>query len=235
LHIKGFHGVSLIDYPSKISSILFTGGCDFKCPFCQNSDLVIHAQVNPDISIDEILLELSERKGFIDGVVITGGEPTIHNTLGSFITAVKKIGLLVKLDTNGNNPRLLKQLLNDNLIDYIAMDIKAGPRNYNRAAGVLVDINRIQESVDLIKSSSIAFEFRTLCVPGLIDEEELRSIGQMIRTTDKWYLHQFRAVSTLDPSFCEIVPYTMENMKTLAGIAQEYSKFVGVRGLVDFK
>jgi pyruvate formate lyase activating enzyme len=213
--IKGFIGTSLIDYPGQISAVVFTGGCNFACPFCQNASLVLpeKLQFQPDISNTEIISKLQARAKFIDGVVITGGEPSIHGKqLIQFIKDIKQINsctksLLVKLDTNGSNPELLKTLIDEALIDYVAMDIKAGPKRYQEITHFQDSLKLAKESIHLLLESRIAYEFRTTVVPTLIDMEELNRIGEMINGCKLFVLQSFRPKGVIDPSFEELTPY----------------------------
>jgi pyruvate formate lyase activating enzyme len=170
MQINGFEGVSLVDYPGKVCAIVFTSPCNFKCPFCHNPLLI---PVNKDVkNVDDILNDLSDRSDFIEGVTITGGEPTLQPDLAEFAAALKSLKLLVKLDTNGYRPQSIKELLDKKLVDYIAMDIKTSFEKYPAACGTKVDISKIKESIAVIMSSGIDYEFRTTVVPGLVDRED---------------------------------------------------------------
>jgi pyruvate formate lyase activating enzyme len=174
---KGIQKNSLVDYPGKIALTLFTGGCNFRCPWCHNRDLVFPETCSnlPDLDEGAIRNAILKRKGFIDGVCITGGEPTIWDIrLGNFLRWVKEEGLLVKLDTNGYRPDVIRSYLQNNLIDFIAMDIKSSEGNYRRATGLeSIDFRLIRESIQLIKSEAPAYQFRTTMVPGLINADEV--------------------------------------------------------------
>jgi len=227
MEIKGFQGVSLIDYDGVISSVVFTGGCNMRCPFCQNPELVNN--IGETLDEERVLNLMSERKGFIDGVVITGGEPTIQNGLLEFCKSLKRGGFLVKLDTNGLLPNVLKDLIEN--IDYISLDIKSSFANYNNACGINVDINKIKESLDILRDSKIEYEIRTTCVPGIVDIEKIREIVKGISWAKRYVLQQYRQEKTLDPSFSKIMPYSKD---ILLGFKKEASGFISnvfVRGI----
>jgi len=185
LLIKGLQKTTLLDYPEKVASIIFTGGCNFNCDYCYNKDL----PSQETISEKSVLEFLKKRKHLIEGVVVTGGEPTINDDLPDFIKKVKAIGLLVKLDTNGTNPKMLKQLIDDKLIDYVAMDIKCSKEKYELVAGVLVDVVSVDESVSILKNSGIDYEFRTTCTPDM-NEEDFEKIGKWIEGSKRYFLQR---------------------------------------------
>ena len=166
--IGGFQRLTLIDYPGVIATTVFTVGCSFRCPFCHNPELVLSSQYTVDNGREKEFFEfLKKRKGKIEGVCITGGEPTIQKDIIEFIQKVKKLGFKIKLDTNGTRPDVLKKLLDLKLLDFVAMDIKNQPRKYNQTTGTKGDIQRIKLSVNLIMNSRLPYEFRTTVVPGL--------------------------------------------------------------------
>ncbi len=206
--IKGFQGVSLIDYPEHIASIVFIGGCNFRCPFCHNIELVLPEELKklPTLSEEYILKELIRRKNFINGVEFTGGEPTLYKGLTKFLKRIKEeVKIDIKLDTNGTNPSIIEELLEESLVDYIAMDIKSSPDNYNRAAGVKVDIDAIKKSVELIKSSQIDYEFRTTLVPDFVKEEDIGKICKFLGNVKRYVLQRYRPEKTLN--YLENKPY----------------------------
>lgn len=222
MQINGFEGVSLVDYPGKVCSIIYTSPCNFKCGFCHNPDLV---SVNNDVlSADAILADLAERHGFIEGVTITGGEPTLQIDLPQFTAALKSMDFLVKLDTNGYRPQALKELIDKKLVDYIAMDIKTIPEKYSEACGTKVDFEKIKESIAMIMASGIDYEFRITVVPGIVDLEDTQAIGSIIKGAKRFTVQQFDNVKTYDPSMKNTAPYPesviaqfAEKMKAFAG------------------
>ena len=191
--IAGFRPTSLIDYPDRVAGVLFTVGCNLRCPFCHNPELVLPEQVAvlPLIDPEAVLEALRERCTFLDGVTITGGEPTLHSGLVAFAREVKRLGLLVKLDTNGSNPDVVKELVAKHLADYIAMDIKASPASYDRLAGATVDLKTIERSIALIRERAPDYEFRTTVAPTL-DEAAIAAIAEWIGGAKRYVLQRFR-------------------------------------------
>lgn len=199
--LGGYQKLTLIDYPGKIATTVFTVGCSFRCPFCHNPELVKPVSYNPQPNIleKEFFKFLKKRRGKIEGVCITGGEPTIQPDLIDFIKKVKKLGFKIKLDTNGSRPDVLKKLLDAKLLDFVAMDIKNQPKKYDKTTGVKGDIDRIKLSVDLIMRSKIPYEFRTTVVPGLHSEKDFSEIAEWIKGADNYYLQEYREERILDP------------------------------------
>ena len=231
MEIKGFQGISLIDYPGKISTVIFTGGCNFRCPFCHNKDLVLSPEKVDTLEPNQTIGTLKERKNFIDGVVITGGEPTLSWDIISFAQAIKNIGLLIKLDTNGCRADVLKELIGRELIDYAALDIKTSFDKYEEAAGVKVEIKRIEESIGLILASKINYEFRTTVVPGIVEEEDIKKIGERVRGAKRYALQQFVNKNTLDESYSQRKPYEPKVLKDWGRILEDYAEEVLIRGI----
>ncbi|MDO8668886.1 MAG: anaerobic ribonucleoside-triphosphate reductase activating protein [Candidatus Buchananbacteria bacterium] len=202
--IGGLQPVTLLDYPQKVAAIIFTVGCNMRCPFCYNPSLVLSSQIEKVKTIKEIdiINFLKKRLKYLDGVVITGGEPTLQSDLFSFCQKLKKIGYLVKLDTNGLRPEVLKKILDNKLIDYIAMDIKGSEENYNQAAGVKIDFNNIKKSIALILGSGLPHEFRSTLVRGLHSSADVVKMSQLVSGADKYFLQGFRKNRNLvDPYF----------------------------------
>jgi len=194
MKIGGFQRFSLIDYPNKISCIVFTQGCNFRCPYCYNPELVYPEFFTTPLKEEAIFDFLKRRKGRLEAVVITGGEPTIQPDLTEFIEKIKKMDYFVKLDTNGSNPHILKELIKSKLIDYIAMDIKAPPEKYSLLSGRDVDISLIFESMKIIENSSLEYEFRTTFVPSLLSEVDILRIKNMIKDKKRYRIQKFRKV-----------------------------------------
>jgi pyruvate formate lyase activating enzyme len=205
----GWQKTSLIEWPNKISTVLFVGGCNFRCPFCYNRDLVLNYFKLPKISERKILDFLKSRKGLLDGVMITGGEPLAFidrskKDLFDFIKKVKKMGFEVGIETNGSNPEVLEELINEKLIDYVAMDVKAPLKfnsfkeisKYEELAGVKVDLEKIKRSIDLIKNSGLEYEFRTTVAP-LLSEDDILEIAKELKGVKKYVLQVFQPVETL--------------------------------------
>jgi len=229
LPIKGIQKTSLVDYPGKVSCTIFLGGCDFRCPYCQNRDLVLNYQNMPTIKEEEVLDFLKKKIKWLDGVCITGGEPLLHKEIIDFIKKIKKIGLLVKVDTNGSRPELLKKIIDNNLVDYIAMDIKAPLEKYDNAVRVKVDKEKIKKSVDLLKENKVDYEFRTTVVPDFFKEEDAVEIGKWLKNSKKYCLQQFRPMNTLDKAYEKKKPYPIEKFSEFKKILEKYIDKVEVR------
>ncbi|NLU48232.1 MAG: anaerobic ribonucleoside-triphosphate reductase activating protein [Syntrophomonadaceae bacterium] len=212
---------SLVDYPGEVTAVLFTRGCNIRCPFCQNPDLLLRSPrfVEP-ISLEEALDFLKERKGFLDAVTVTGGEPTLHEDLPHALSAFKALGYLVKLDTNGTNPAMLQQLIAGGILDYVAMDIKAplDYRKYARACGKLTteEFFNVRSSIRMLMEAGIEVEFRTTVVPLLHSFEDIEEIARYIQGAPLYSLQQFNPSVTLDTDYGAVVPYTRQEMQALA-------------------
>jgi len=202
MKIGGLNKFSLSDYPGLVAAVVFTQGCNFRCRFCHNGSLM--PSNVPDSSLipqEKVFKFLEDRSSQLDGVVVTGGEPTIQPDLSAFIHRIKTMGLSVKLDTNGSRPEVLHRLMKEKLIDFIAMDIKAPLDIYDRLTGVQTPISRIEESIELIAGSGIAHEFRTTVVKPLLSPQDLLSIRKIIPPGSTHRLQKFRPEHTLDPVF----------------------------------
>jgi pyruvate formate lyase activating enzyme len=191
--ISGLQKLTLLDYPGQVACTVFTGGCNFRCPFCHNSPLVLPEQLAHDTDEEQVLSFLSKRVGVLDGVAITGGEPLLHKDIGDFLAKVKAMGYKIKLDTNGSFPDLLMALVRDKLIDRVAMDIKNAPELYPKTIGVSnVDMAAIERSKEFLLSGAIDYEFRTTVVKGLHTEESLLTAAKWISGAKEYYLQQFK-------------------------------------------
>ncbi|MCR5684084.1 MAG: anaerobic ribonucleoside-triphosphate reductase activating protein [Lachnospiraceae bacterium] len=194
MEFHGFNKLTLLDYPGKLACTLFTGYCNFKCPFCHNAELVLHPDSQPALSEDTIIRQIKSRASMIEGVAITGGEPTLHKDLPDFIKRLRdETGLSIKLDTNGTAPDMLKELLDNRLIDYVAMDIKSSPDGYAKATGLnTVSMSELFSSVDMIIDSGIEYEFRTTVVDGLHTETDFLEIGKWIKGAKRYFLQCYK-------------------------------------------
>lgn len=192
MNIHGFTKTTLLDFPGFVAATIFTGGCNFKCPFCHNFELVLTPDIYPKEDENDILTFLKKRYGILKGVCISGGEPTLQPDLVSFIEKIKEIGYLIKLDTNGYKPDVIKELIDRNLIDYIAMDIKASKENYSKASGIDIDIDIIQKSIDIISSSNIDYEFRTTIVKNLHTIDDFKAIADWLPSKSKYFLQSYK-------------------------------------------
>lgn len=190
--VNGFLKTTLLDYPGHLASTVFLGKCNFRCPFCHNSMLVLEPQNAEQIDFETVLSHLNKRKNILEGVCITGGEPTLNPKLTDLIRAIKDVGLLVKLDTNGYRPDILEKLFDDNLIDHIAMDIKSSRNNYHIACGLNnIDIGIISKSINLIKEKSPSYEFRTTLVKGIHTDDDLLDIADWIGNVNLYFLQNY--------------------------------------------
>jgi pyruvate formate lyase activating enzyme len=249
--IGGLQKFSLLDYPGSLSAIIFTQGCNFRCQFCYNPMLVEpkksgKGKVSNNSSsknVDEEIKEgysfvkedalfdfLKSRKGKLDAVVITGGEPTLHGDLPEFIEKIRSIGFKIKLDTNGTNPDMLENLLRQGLLDYIAMDIKAPLKKYGLVTGIKPDLKKIAKSVKIIKDSGLPYEFRTTLVPGLVNEQDIEDMAESIGSAEKWFLQKFKSdVDLVNESFRGTAPFLTKEMEKMRKIALKYVKKCEIR------
>jgi len=210
--IGGIQRLTLIDYPGRLAATIFLCGCNFKCPWCYASELVLPEKIKrqPKISQKELFKFLKERKELIEGVVLCGGEPTTSKGLVSLIKEIKKMGFLVKLDTNGADPKTLKKLIDEKLIDYVAMDLKAPKEKYQKVTGTKIDVKKIQQSIDILKEGRVDYEFRSTIVPTFHKKEDVIEMAKWIRDAKRYYLQNFRPEKTIDKKFEKIKPYPLE-------------------------
>ena len=212
-NIKSIQKTSLIDYPDKVSCVIFLGGCDFRCGFCHNPDLVLGDLKS--ISEEEVLKFLEKKKKWLDGVVFSGGEPLLNKDIVGFIKRIKNMGFLIKVDTNGNNPKLLKELIDKKLVDYIAMDFKNSFKKYEETINVKVDINKIKESIELIKNSGVEHEFRCTILPKLHTKRDILEMCNLIKG-NKFILQQFNnKVRLLNPDFQKYEQFSKEELEDI--------------------
>lgn len=234
--ICGIRNLSLLDYPEKLAATIFTGGCNFRCPFCHNAQLVTGVSTCVPIPEDEILSFLKTRTGKLDGICITGGEPLLQQDIGGFIRRVRSLGFLVKLDTNGMFPDRLDALFKDGLLDYVAMDVKNSAEKYALTVGVPgLDLAPLRKSIELIMSSGVPYEFRTTLVRGLHTQEDIRGIGELVNGASNHYLQNFEDSGDLvgfgntDMSF-EMCGFTRPEIEQFQSILSNYVRNVGIRG-----
>jgi len=210
--------------------VLYTSGCNFRCPFCHNQELVLKQGI-ATTSLNAIIPLIEVRRHFVEGVVVTGGEPTIQDDLLDLILEIKERGLSVKLDTNGYNPDVLNVLLRRKCLDYIAMDIKTSWGKYPLAAGRDVDIHHLEQSLDLLQKSAPEYEIRTTCVPGLVDGTDISAISRLVDNRGQFTLQQFQTKDTLNPVFSRIAPYSLETLQYFREIASrntENCRLIGI-------
>ncbi len=227
--LKGLTPLTLLDYPGKLAGIAFLWGCNMRCGYCHNPGLVV-GDDGVRVSEKKFLDFLDKRAGMVEGIVVTGGEPCVHPGLPAFLSTIKDRGFLVKLDSNGSFPQVLRKAVALGLVDYLAMDIKAPLEKYPEAAGAKIDAENILESIDFIKASGIPHEFRTTVVPGLLAESDLLEIGKLVSGADAYYLQQFRPGGNIDPAFERRAPYPDSFLHQMAQKLAPFAKAVGVRG-----
>lgn len=227
MNVQGYQKMTLLDFPGRVACTVFAGGCNLRCPFCHNADLVRHPVAVASMEA-EVLEFLERRRGLIDGVCITGGEPLLQPDLLSFVQRVKDLGYLVKLDTNGMLPKRLAEVLRSGLLDYVAMDVKSSPRGYPLAVGCDVDVAAIEESIRLIQESGIAHEFRTTAVKGIHTVEDFAEIGRWIGRDELYFIQGFRDSGNLLSGGCQA--FSNAETEALLGAAKQYLPRAAVRG-----
>ena len=229
--IKGWLKTTLIDYPGEIASIVFTGGCNMRCPMCHNADVVLHPGQYPCIADEYILAYLDECQKKITGIVLSGGEPTLSPALEPFLRELRKRPIKIKLDSNGLKPDVLEYLFNENLVDFIAMDIKAPPEKYDLLSGVPIHMNLIQRSIDLIRSSGLPYEFRTTVVPNHLRPEDILAIGTWLHGAERYALQQFHPKHCLNPDFDRLSPYPAKVLEEMKTSVEPHFETVVLRGV----
>jgi len=233
MKIGGLERLTLIDYPGKVAATVFTVGCNFRCPYCYSSEIVIPEKIEnqPIIPEQEFFDFLEDRKGLLEGIVVCGGEPTIHQDLPDFIKKIKEKGFLVKLDSNGSNPKALDSLIRNKLIDYVAMDIKGPKEKYGLMTGLndqwsKIMMEKIEKSINILKSNKVDYEFRTTVVPDVLKKEDIFKIANWIKPAKKYYLQSYiTEKATIDPEFMKKKPYSEE---FLLEIQKEISPFFDI-------
>ena len=230
VEIKGIEKFSSRDFPGHISSTVFLGGCTFRCPYCHNADLVLRPETITSMAADWFLSYLDGRKGWLEAICFTGGEPLLHEDLEDLIRVVRERGLLVKLDTNGSFPDRLEALLALGLLDWVAMDIKAPLERYRDVTRSAIDVEKIVRSVDLLRGSGIRHHFRTTVVPGLIGLDDIVKIGEWLRGGDRYLIQQFVPQSTIDPAYLEVKPFRRAELEEIVAAAKPYFGEVGIEG-----
>lgn len=232
--IKGLQKTTLVDFPGKIAATVFTSGCNFRCVFCHNTALVNGKENDelPVIDPDELLEYLHGRVNQLEGICISGGEPTLHKDLPDFIRRIKNIGYAVKLDTNGTNPDMLKELFAENLLDYVAMDIKGPLELYPQIVNTDVDTEKITESIELIMQSNVRYEFRTTVLPAFLDEKNFAKVAGLISGANCYYLQQFHAGEhLLNPEYYHAGAYSEGQLNLFARKFEPFVQKVAVRGV----
>lgn len=229
--ISGLQKLTLLDYPGHVACTVFTGGCNFRCPFCHNAPLVLPEQLAQDTDEEQVLNFLKKRVGILDGVAVTGGEPLLHKDIGGFLEKVRELGYKIKLDTNGSFPELLRELVAGGLVDRVAMDIKNAPELYARTVGLSgLDMAAIERSKDFLLSGPVDYEFRTTVVKGLHTPESLTGAAKWISGAKEYYLQQFKdSGNVLDIN--GLGAFDEKEMHALADGVRAYVPSVQVRGV----
>ena len=229
MNIGGLQKISLIDYPGKICAILFTQGCNFRCPYCHNPELVDPDLFEKCIPEEDFFSFLEKRRGKLDAVSITGGEPTIQPDLVEFVERVKGMGYLVKIDTNGSRPEVLEKLIDRGLVDYIAMDVKAPLKRYREITKSNVKPDRIKQSIKVIMDSGVEYEFRTTVVKSLLNKNDLQKITNLIKDARLYVLQKFVPSKALDEKYLGETPYSDEDLETMKEKLKNYVQCVVAR------
>lgn len=231
MQIHGFNKTTLLDYPGLVAATIFTGACNFRCPYCHNAELVLNPSSQPIIPEEEILAHLKKRRGITQGVCITGGEPTLQKDLKDFIKKLKELELKVKLDSNGYKPEVLKDLVKEGLLDYVAMDVKAPLDEYDIIAGVKLDSSKLKESIDFLIEGHVPYEFRTTVVKDFHTRESFEKMAELIKGADRYFLQGYvDSDKVIAPG---LSAYTYEEMQEFLPIFEGKVKLVEIRGVED--
>lgn len=228
MRIGGFQATSLVDYPGTVSAVIFTVGCNFRCPYCHNLELVFESP-EKTYTEKEILTQLRSRKEVLPAVTITGGEPTMQNDLLKFLRKLRRLGFRIKLDTNGTNPAMLREALEKNFLDYVAMDIKAPLARYPEIVGSAVNREKIKESVAILLEGRVEYEFRTTIVRSQLTREDLTVMAKEIEGARRYFLQQFNPAVTLHPAFRSQLSYSHEELNDIAHDLSSYVTECSVR------
>jgi len=220
--VGGLQRITLTDYPDHLSAVIFTRGCNFRCPYCHNPELVEPRVYAEPIPLEDVLTFLESRVGRLEGVVVTGGEPTVHQDLPDLLRKIRLLGLSIKLDTNGSAPDMLQQLIAEGLLDYVALDIKSSVDSYSRATGLPVRTQDIRKSVELIASSGVRHELRMTFVEPFIPLEELYSVANLARGCRLFLVQPFQPSKTLDPRLLTLGRPSSEKLEQVRGLLQAF-------------
>lgn len=230
MKIGGLQKTSLLDYPDILSAIIWTAGCNFRCPFCYNKQLVLGK--TEIISEETILSFLEKRRDVLEGLSISGGEPLLQEDIVDFTEKVKKLNYLIKIDTNGAFPEKLKELIDKKLVDYVSMDVKAPKKKYDQLVGVKTDISKIEQSIDLIKNEAPDYEFKTTVVPGMLNKKDIVEIAKWLEGSKQFYLQQFKSDSPLVSSkLNDVAPYSKKELNEMLQEIKPFFKNCSLRGV----
>jgi len=231
VEIKGLEKFAPLDFPGFISATVFLGGCNFRCPFCHNADLVLRPEAIDTMPLDYFTTFLDSRKDWLEAVCVSGGEPLLEDDLEVLFRIIKDRGMLVKLDTNGSRPERLEELVGAGLVDSIAMDVKAPLHRYKLVTRSEVSEDDIARSIELVRNSGLPYMFRTTVVPGLVGEKDLLEIAQMLHRSKRFQIQQFSRRNPVDKGFAEVEPYPEEEISRMAGLVKPYFDDVRVQGI----
>ena len=229
--IKGLEKFAPRDFPGHIASTIFLPGCTFRCPYCHNADLVLRPETLADVPLDLFIAFLDARKGWLEGLCVSGGEPLLHPEIEGLLAVIKERNLLVKLDTNGSRPDRLERLIEAGLVDWIAMDVKAPLARYAEVVRAPVDPAAVARSAEIVRASGRPHVFRTTVVPGLVGPEDVRKIGEWLNGAPSYRIQSFSPARTLDPSFAAVQPFSREELERMAEIARSYFGEAAVEAL----
>jgi len=230
VEIKGIEKFSSRDFPGHISSTVFLGGCTFRCPYCHNADLVLRPETIQTMPVDFFLSYLDGRKGWLEAICVTGGEPLLHDDVEDLVRVVRERGLLVKLDTNGSLSERLEGLLAAGLLDWVAMDIKAPLERYREVTRSNVDVERIVRSADILRASGVRHTFRTTVVPGLVEKEDVVKIGEWLDGAADYVIQPFVPQTTIDPAFLAVKPFGRDELAEIVAAAKPHFGDVRLEG-----
>jgi pyruvate formate lyase activating enzyme len=231
VEIKGIENFAPKDFPGYISATLFTGGCNFRCPYCHNADLVLRPDSLSTFPLSFLLNFLDVRQEWLEAVCVSGGEPLMHEDIAGIFQVLKDRNFLTKLDTNGSFPERLRSLIEEGLLDHVALDIKAPLERYREVTGYKGGLEAIQASIEVIRDSGIDHMFRTTVVPGLHDAQDIRKIGEWLGTGDRFCVQQFSPGNTIDEAYRERKAYSQEQMQEFAALAEKYFSEVILEGV----
>jgi len=229
MRIGGYDKLSTVDYPGEMACAIFLVGCNFNCGYCHNPSLI--SGDGAYVPKEEVMEYLKFRRNMLDAVCISGGEPTCNKDLKEFIKEIKALGYKVKLDTNGTHPEVIKDLIDENLLDYVAMDIKASPKKYNEVTRAKVNLELIKQTIKILKNSGIKHEFRTTYLP-ILNEDDISEITDtFVGKNSKYFIQQFRNIVTNDPEYHNLIPHKASEVLAAAAIAKSHIGLCGVRGV----
>lgn len=228
INIQGYQKLTLLDFPGKVACTVFTGGCNLRCPFCHNAGLV-KSPCEQESAYEDVIGYLSKRKGIIDGVCVTGGEPLLQPHLAEFLKEIKDLGYLIKLDTNGSLPEKLKEILSLSLVDYVAMDIKSSPEGYTKASGAEIPFEKFSESMNILRESPVSYEFRTTAVKGIHTLSDFEKISEILLPREKYYIQNFIDSGNLLSDGC--CAFTKDEMKEILEAVRKKVPRTSLRGV----